>query len=80
MAADFQWSTMSPMAPYFKVVEDGNLQFTTRWTGYIFSSLAQEYSFHTKLAGPDDRVKLWIDSKLVLRTMLKRGSTNMTEE
>ena len=63
---DFQWSTMSPMAPYFKVVEDGNLQFTTRWTGYIFSSLAQEYSFHTKLAGPDDRVKLWIDSKLVL--------------
>ena len=63
---DFQWSTLSPMVPFIKNGEKGNVQFSTRWTGFLYSSIAQEHSFFANLAGTDDRVKLWIDSNIVL--------------
>ena len=63
---NFEWSTLTPMVPFYKEVDDGNVQFTARWTGFVYSSLAQEHSFYVNLPDTDDRVRLWIDSNVVL--------------
>jgi hypothetical protein len=47
---------MSPSRPTYAV----------RWSGFVQPSCSQTYSMYTKLARSDQRVKLWIDNKLIV--------------
>ena len=40
--------------------------FAVRWTGYVSSSLPQPHTFVAEIADADERVKLWIDSSLII--------------
>jgi hypothetical protein len=62
---NFDWNVLSPMKEYFPAFQAGGA-FTSRWTGYVYSSIAQEHTFYVDLAGSDERIKLWIDTNLVI--------------
>ena len=43
-----------------------NASFSVRWAGFIRASLPQTYTLFAKMTEADERVKLWIDHKLIV--------------
>jgi len=43
-----------------------NSSYFVRWSGFIRASFTQIYTLHAELAESDERVKLWVDNKLIL--------------
>ena len=71
---DFSGASGSTLAAGFAVA---SRPFSIRWAGFLQPALAQEYTFHTRISGISERVKLWIDSRLVIDQW---SSLNSTEE
>lgn len=63
--AEVTWpsSTDLPLA-YFKLRDAS--AFLVRWSGWVKSSVAGTHTFSPAVVGADERVKLWIDSNLVI--------------
>jgi len=48
------------------LLQDGTTPFKARWEGLLWPDYAQTYSFMTIVNDHDDRVKLWIDTALII--------------
>jgi hypothetical protein len=40
--------------------------YSVRWSGFIQPSMAQQYTMYASLAQTDQRVKMWVDNKLIV--------------
>lgn len=40
--------------------------FGARWEGFIHTTTSGMYTFRTVIGGDDERVKLWIDNKMII--------------
>lgn len=66
----------APLRTVFKrIVQEGTdsfepspSEYSVRYAGYVASTISQRYTFGVALAGADrgERVKLWVDNKLVI--------------
>ena len=62
------------LANGFRYPESGNVNdpsdvsggFRVRWEGFIRPSLSQQYTFEARFHSSDERVRLWIDSELLV--------------
>jgi len=52
--------------------------FSMLWTGLIKPTASEEYTFHTRIAEADERVKLWIDDQWVIDQWTSLSSTAPT--
>jgi len=52
--------------------------FSMLWSGYVKPTSSEEYTFHTKVAEADERVKLWIDDQWVVDQWTSLSSTAPT--
>jgi hypothetical protein len=55
-------------------ISDSSL-YSVRWSGFLRSTYSQPYSFYTNLKTDEDRVKLWIDSMLLINQWNSLSST-----
>jgi hypothetical protein len=70
---DFNWGTDSPDS---KVgIVDG---FSIEWSGYVKPEFSETYTFLTKVAEADERVKLWVDDQWVVDQWSSLSSTQPT--
>jgi hypothetical protein len=51
--------------------------FGAKWGGFIFATQSGLYTFRTVISGNDERVKLWIDNKVVIDQWTSLGGLNL---
>lgn len=52
--------------------------FSMLWTGFIKPTASEEYTFHSKVAETDERVKLWVDDQWVIDQWTSLSTTAPT--
>jgi len=63
---NFDWKTAAPASGF------GVDKFAVRWTGKVTPQFSQTYTFYTQ---SDDRVRLWVDGKLVVNNWTDHSVT-----
>jgi len=68
---DFNWGSTTPAVDALGVL-DG---FSVAFTGYVKPQYTDTYTFTTKVAGADERVKLWVDDQWIIDQWNSLSST-----
>ena len=70
---NYVWGAGSPSADVGMVNS-----FSVQWTGYAVPQYSEQYTFWTKVAEADERVKLWVDTEWVVDQWSSLSSTQPT--
>eukprot|EP00961_Rhodomonas_salina_P019509 262828-Rhodomonas_salina.2 len=70
------WAGVYSVPPASLLLSDS--AFSVRWTGFLKPDPFQEYTFSTGLGGSEDRLKLWIDTALIIDQWSSLGTQNPT--
>jgi hypothetical protein len=70
---NFVWGAGSP-SPDVGLVN----AFSVQWTGFTAPQFSEQYTFWTKVAEPDERVKLWVDTEWIVDQWSSLSSTQPT--
>ena len=53
------------------------MSFGVRWSGFIRPSLAQRYTLHAAVVEVDERIKLWVDNRILINQWSSLKSTSL---
>jgi hypothetical protein len=70
---NFVWGAGSP-SPDVGLVN----AFSVQWTGFTAPQFSEQYTFWAKVAEPDERVKLWVDTEWIVDQWSSLSSTQPT--